>query len=168
MVSRAIYSTLLNRYLLLISGKSGIRLKIIRPEEGIASEQLKDEKCEAGDLSRALRGIRAYLGGRDVNFSECVISMDGLTAFERKVLENVRMIPHGAICTYADIARSIGNLGAYRAVGTALGKNPTPIIVPCHRVVAKTGIGGYTPGIDIKVKLLTLEGNTFRGDILGG
>jgi len=168
MVSRAIYSTLLNRYLLLTKEEGGLRLKIIKPEEWITSDQLKDKKCEDKELLRVIRGIKAYLGGLKVDFGGCMISMDGLTAFERNVLEKVRTIPYGIVCTYADIASSIGNSGAYRAVGTALGKNPAPIIVPCHRVVAKNGIGGYAFGIDIKTKLLSLEGNTIWGDRVGG
>ena len=58
--------------------------------------------------------------------------------------------------TYSELAEKIGSR-AYRAVGNALGKNPIPIVIPCHRVVAKKGIGGYSEGIDIKTRLLELE-----------
>ena len=68
-------------------------------------------------------------------------------------------MPFGGVATYSEIAKQIANPGASRAVGNALGRNPVPIILPCHRVVpADRSIGNYTGGVDIKVSLLSIEG----------
>jgi len=79
--------------------------------------------------------------------------------FTRRVLEQTARIPFGETVSYKGIAGRAGNDRAFRAAGTALGSNPLPIIVPCHRVLhAGGGLGGYTGGLDIKRKLLTIEG----------
>lgn len=80
------------------------------------------------------------------------------TAFEREVWLSLRTIPYGEIRSYKWIAERIGRPNAVRAVGQALKKNPLPIVLPCHRVVASDGsIGGYSSGISIKRQLLDLE-----------
>ena len=81
-----------------------------------------------------------------------------MTEFERKVYAIVKGIPKGQVRTYRWVAEQIGNPKAARAVGNALNKNPYPIIVPCHRVVAKNGLGGFSKGIEAKKKLLRGEG----------
>ncbi|HEX3618336.1 MAG TPA: methylated-DNA--[protein]-cysteine S-methyltransferase [Solirubrobacteraceae bacterium] len=79
--------------------------------------------------------------------------------FTRRVLEQTARIPFGETVSYKGIAGRAGNDRAFRAAGTALGSNPLPIVVPCHRVLhAGGGLGGYTGGLDIKRKLLTIEG----------
>lgn len=99
-----------------------------------------------------------------------IVSMDGFAGqvdlsmvgpFERMVLERLRKIPRGQVCTYRDIAREIGHPGAVRAVGNACAKNPVPLIVPCHRVVRTDGsLGGYSlrGGTALKRRLLEGEG----------
>ncbi|HAP00257.1 MAG TPA: cysteine methyltransferase [Fibrobacteres bacterium] len=83
----------------------------------------------------------------------------GGTEFQRKVWREIEKIPLGKTRTYADIAKAIGKPGASRAVGSACGANPIPLFVPCHRVVASNGgLGGFSGGLDIKKKLLRLEG----------
>lgn len=77
--------------------------------------------------------------------------------FQMKVWNELMKIPYGEVCTYGDIAERIGNKKASRAVGGANNKNPIPIIIPCHRVVSRDGIGGYADGIDTKLALLKLE-----------
>ncbi len=79
------------------------------------------------------------------------------TAFQIKVWNELQKIPYGEVCTYGDIAERIGNKKACRAVGGANNRNPVPIMIPCHRVVASDGIGGYAEGIDKKLTLLELE-----------
>lgn len=80
------------------------------------------------------------------------------TEFEKKVWEALKEIPYGETRTYKWLAEEIGKPHAFRAVGNALGKNPIPIIFPCHRVIETDGsIGGYSPGTDIKRRLLELE-----------
>ena len=79
--------------------------------------------------------------------------------FKTRVLELVKKIPEGRVTTYKNIAIALGNPKAARAVGLALNKNPTPILVPCHRVVKSTGrTGGYVTGSKEKEKLLKKEG----------
>jgi methylated-DNA-[protein]-cysteine S-methyltransferase len=79
--------------------------------------------------------------------------------FSRKVLRAARRIPFGSVTTYSDMARRAGSPRAARAAGNALGSNPIPIVVPCHRVVhSGGGLGGYGGGLDKKKFLLTLEG----------
>jgi methylated-DNA-[protein]-cysteine S-methyltransferase len=80
--------------------------------------------------------------------------MDG-TPFQRRVWEELRRIPFGATWSYAELARRIGRPGASRAVGSANGRNPFAIVVPCHRVIASDGtLGGYGGGLDRKEWLL--------------
>ena len=95
-----------------------------------------------------------FEGTRTVFSCECDIS--GLSQFTRRILEETRKIEFGETITYSELARNIGSR-AYRAVGNALSCNPFPIVIPCHRVVAKNGIGGYSPGVDIKARLLEFE-----------
>ena len=79
------------------------------------------------------------------------------TPFLRRVREAVMGIEPGRCLSYKDVAIAVGSPGAYRAVAMAMKRNPYAIYVPCHRVVGSSGIGGYTPGIDIKKKLLEFE-----------
>lgn len=80
------------------------------------------------------------------------------TLFQKKVWQALLEIPYGKTCSYKDIAQKIGNPKAVRAVGTAIGKNPISIIIPCHRVIASNGgLGGFAGGIDRKKILLDLE-----------
>jgi AraC family transcriptional regulator of adaptative response/methylated-DNA-[protein]-cysteine methyltransferase len=81
------------------------------------------------------------------------------TAFQEKVWAELRKIPLGKTCSYADIAAAVGSPGAVRAVGTANGSNPVAVLVPCHRVIRSDGsLGGYGGGLPNKVKLLEAEG----------
>lgn len=77
--------------------------------------------------------------------------------FSRRVWEELSRIPYGESITYKELAAGLGRPGAARAVGQALAKNPVPIIVPCHRVVATHGLGGFGPGLTWKKRLLELE-----------
>lgn len=81
-----------------------------------------------------------------------------LTDFEKKVLKITSLIPLGEVRSYQWVAKKIGRPKAVRAVGTALKKNPYPIIIPCHRVIKSDGsLGGYAKGKELKKKLLLLE-----------
>jgi methylated-DNA-[protein]-cysteine S-methyltransferase len=106
-------------------------------------------------LSRARDQLHAYFDGELTQF-DLPLNPAG-TAYQRRVWEALRQIPYGATCSYADIARAVG--GGPRAVGQANGSNPIPIIIPCHRVLASGGIGGYSGGDGLATKraLLALE-----------
>ena len=79
--------------------------------------------------------------------------------FRLKVYQEMQKIPYGKSITYSDLAGKVGSPKAFRAVGNACGKNPLPLIIPCHRVKAQSGLGGFTGGLDIKRFLLNLESN---------
>ena len=83
--------------------------------------------------------------------------LDG-TAFQREVWTELTRIPYGKTISYGELARRVGRPNGPRAVGQANGRNPIPIIVPCHRVLASNGIGGYGGGLTVKRALLELEG----------
>ena len=81
------------------------------------------------------------------------------TTFRSRVYKEMSKIAYGTTLSYSDLATKVGQPRAFRAVGTACGKNPLPIIIPCHRVKGKTSLGGFTGGLDIKKFLLRLESN---------
>ena len=108
-----------------------------------------------------LEQIAAYARGDRKRF-DVHLDLRG-TAFQRSVWEADRRIPYGQTRTYADVARAIGRPSAVRAVGGANGKNPVPLLVPCHRIVARNGIGGFTGGLHHKRRLLALEGAALSG-----
>jgi methylated-DNA-[protein]-cysteine S-methyltransferase len=109
----------------------------------------------------AIEAITSLLDGEPVDLSGIPLSMDEVPEFHRRVYEVARGIPPGDTLTYGEIATRLGEPGAARAVGQALGRNPFPIVVPCHRVVAAGGrIGGFSAhgGAATKRRLLALEG----------
>jgi methylated-DNA-[protein]-cysteine S-methyltransferase len=94
----------------------------------------------------------------EIDFNRSAQSTTIKTRFERDVIIEVGKIPYGTVKTYKDIAKSVDSK-AYRAVGTAIGKNPFPIIIPCHRVIRSDGkIGGFRGGTPMKVEILKNEG----------
>ncbi|MDR1300582.1 MAG: methylated-DNA--[protein]-cysteine S-methyltransferase [Candidatus Nomurabacteria bacterium] len=100
--------------------------------------------------------VSQYLAGRRRNF-DIKPQLEG-TGFQKAVWREMMKIPFGETRTYQQLAAAIGRPKAMRAVGTACGKNRYPIIVPCHRVVATGGIGGFSLGLELKRQLLKLEG----------
>ena len=100
--------------------------------------------------------LAALLGGKPVTVP---LHLTGLTAFERAVLDQAATIPRGEVRPYGWVAREIGRPGAVRAVGTALGNNPVPLLIPCHRVVRSDGaVGNYAFGEPVKRDVLAAEG----------
>ncbi len=111
---------------------------------------------------KKLNDLVRYFSGEVVDFSDCEVDLSHLSDFEQKVLIEVRKIPYGSVVTYSMLAERIGHPGAARAVGNALRKNPALVMIPCHRVVAKDGIGGYVLGLAAKRRLLELETRGLR------
>jgi len=117
---------------------------------GITPRQTKGSIQAKKELEEYFRAGRAEFTVR-TSFAEG-------TEFEREVWEALMEVHYGETRTYKWIAERIGNPHAFRAVGNALGKNPLPIIFPCHRIIESDGsIGGYSSGIDIKRRLLEIE-----------
>jgi len=112
----------------------------------------------AKPVSRVAEQLAEYFAGRRRSF-DADLHVEG-TDFQVDVWLALTDIPYGEVRTYGEIASAVRRPHAYRAVGNANGKNPFPIVVPCHRVVASSGIGGYAGGLDIKRFLLALEGVT--------
>ena len=103
------------------------------------------------------RELDDYFGGRRREF-DLPLDRRLMSDFMRRVLSATAMIPFGSVSTYGAVAREAGSPRGSRAAGNALGSNPMPIVIPCHRVVhADGGIGGYTGGLDRKRTLLELE-----------
>lgn len=99
-----------------------------------------------------------YFAGKVTSFS-LEVDLRRMTSFQKQVLRQTMRVPYGRTSSYRDIASRIGRPAAYRAVGNAVGANPIPIVVPCHRIIAADGgIGGYSGGLAYKKKLLALEG----------
>jgi len=112
-------------------------------------------------VRQAVNSISGHLAGDRSELSGIQLDMGGVTSFRRKVYEEARGIPTGATISYGELARRLGRPDAARAVGQALGHNPFPIVVPCHRVLAAGGkIGGFSAagGAQTKLRILRIEG----------
>jgi methylated-DNA-[protein]-cysteine S-methyltransferase len=110
--------------------------------------------------------FRAYFSGNRVDFPD-KLDLSGATPFQRSVWQVARLIPYGQTRSYAWLAGQAGRPGAARALGQALGRNPLPIIIPCHRVLAGNGgLGGFSGGLEMKRFLLQLEKVSFANGII--
>jgi methylated-DNA-[protein]-cysteine S-methyltransferase len=117
-------------------------------------------------VSTLLSEMNLYLAGLLKEFSVS-IDWDVLDGFQRDVLSLTAEIPYGEVLTYGAMAEKLGDPGAARAVGMALGRNPMPIVIPCHRLIgADHSLHGYIGGNNIKSFLLSLEGHTIINDKL--
>jgi len=145
---------------MLASPRGLLSLTLPQRSAGEASQLLGD------GLSHAIRcphrfedligRLRSYLSGHRVAFPD-ELDLARATAFQRRVWEITRRIPYGEARSYGWVAGQV-RLGAARAVGQAMARNPLPIIIPCHRVVAAGGrLGGYGGGLEMKRQLLSLE-----------
>ena len=109
-------------------------------------------------LKETATQLEEYFAGERTDF-DLQMELDG-TRFQREVWTELTRIPYGETISYGELARRVGRPNGPRAVGQANGRNPIPIIVPCHRVLASNGIGGYGGGLKVKRALLALEGGT--------
>ena len=113
------------------------------------------------DVQRAIDEIVALLDGAPRDLSAVVLDMERVPEFNRRVYAVAREIPPGETLTYGEVAERVGERGAAQAVGQALGRNPFPIVVPCHRVLAAGGgLGGFSApgGVATKRRMLAIEG----------
>jgi methylated-DNA-[protein]-cysteine S-methyltransferase len=119
------------------------------------------ETVAPDDVQRAIIDIVALLGGEPKDLRHVRLDASALSDFRRRVYDAARTIPAGATLTYGEIAERLGDRQLARDVGEALGQNPFPIVVPCHRVLAAGGkIGGFSApgGAATKLRLLAIEG----------
>jgi len=138
-----IYNKVLDRYIEIVSGTKLCSLRFVPP-----GKQLKEKRH-----LRQLSNWNAILRGKQLIFHQMWIYLPYHPL--SKSANRTRKIKYGKPWLILNWPKNRSK--AYRAVGNALGKNPIPIVIPCHRVVAKKGIGGYSEGIDIKTRLLELE-----------
>lgn len=140
-----------------------VRVKLACPGEQKFAALLENEFGRAANnerdceiLKKATGQLGEYFKGYRTKF-EITIELE-VSDFTRKVLDEVARIPYGKTATYGRIARRVGNRRASRAVGRAVGANPLPLLIPCHRVIAADGLGGFGAGLELKKRLLRLEG----------
>jgi methylated-DNA-[protein]-cysteine S-methyltransferase len=130
--------------------------------------RLKNITCNSESLEalpswikQLIRKVKAHMAGDSQNFSDMPLNLNGTSEFQRSVYLAAQKIPSGNVITYADLAKAIGKPKAARAIGNALAKNPIPLIIPCHRIIASSGkLGGFSApgGFKTKSALLHCEG----------
>jgi methylated-DNA-[protein]-cysteine S-methyltransferase len=119
------------------------------------------EAAPTAEVQAAIDGIVELLAGKPNDLADIALDLDGVPEFNRGVYDIARRIPPGQTLTYGDIAKQLGGVELSRDVGQALGRNPCPIVVPCHRVLAAGGKpGGFSAngGVVTKLKMLEIEG----------
>jgi methylated-DNA-[protein]-cysteine S-methyltransferase len=150
--------------LLLASTRRGL-VRLAFPEESLdhmlerLAQRVSPRIVEAhGQLDEARRELDEYFSGHRRSF-ELALDWSLIAGFGRRVLRVTSQIPYGGVLSYAEVAADAGSPRGFRAAGNALGANPLPIVVPCHRVLRSGGsLGGYGGGVERKRWLLTLEG----------
>jgi methylated-DNA-[protein]-cysteine S-methyltransferase len=147
---------------LLIEGDGDAITQIILPgsDGGLPTDGRADASSSPEIVRTAAQQLSEYFAGERTEF-DLKLEFTGGTEFQRDVWLSLGEIPFGKTISYAELATMVGRPSAFRAVGQANGANPIPIVLPCHRVIASGGgIGGYGGGLDMKRKLLALEGNS--------
>jgi methylated-DNA-[protein]-cysteine S-methyltransferase len=137
-----------------------VGLYVIADVDGkvVRSLEMTSEKPRFESRGTAfIKALEKYFAtGKDA-FSPYSLDYAGMTPFRKKVMQELRKVPAGATVTYGELASIAGSPGAARAVGNVMATNPVPLFVPCHRVVATDGLGGFSGGLDLKRALLNLE-----------
>jgi methylated-DNA-[protein]-cysteine S-methyltransferase len=109
------------------------------------------------------KALEDYLAGRELRLPSDALDLGGATAFQRHVYDELRRVPFGRVVTYGELGARVGRPRGARAVGQAVGRNPLPLVIPCHRVVAAGGrLGGFGAGLAWKRALLSHEGWTVQ------
>jgi O-6-methylguanine DNA methyltransferase len=129
---------------------------------GLGDGAASEERSTSVTLREARKQLVEYLAGTRTAF-DLPLDLSRGTAFQRKVWKTLRAIPYGQLWSYRGLAARVGGVQYARAVGGAVGANPLPIVVPCHRVIAQDStIGGFSSGLPAKRRLLALEGSLTR------
>ncbi len=154
------YSPLLKKVFVASTEKGACMVDFLRSEKAFLKrlkERFSGEIVKSDRKNKAvLTQLKKYLKGKPRRFN-CRLDLRG-TSFEKKVWSELAKIPYGQTRSYKEIAEAVGHPKAFRAVGNANGKNPIPLIVPCHRVIESNGgLGGYGHGLKVKKQLLDFE-----------
>lgn len=141
---------------ILYAQKEGFPFRVLLPSQGKTPAADPSWKADDETTARRAAEINAYFKGETKTVS-CTGLPEG-TPFQQRIWNATLQIPYGRTVSYEDVARAAGNPKACRAVGAALGANPLPVIIPCHRVIGKSGnLGGFSSGPDVKSYLIHLE-----------
>jgi methylated-DNA-[protein]-cysteine S-methyltransferase len=144
----------------LAATEAGLAAILFPNQENVIFPQRNGSEIARAHLATALEALERYFAGEEKEFRDVTLAPVG-TPFQLGVWRELSRIPYGETRSYADIARAIGNPKGTRAVGLANGKNPLPIIVPCHRVIGANGtLTGFGGGLPTKKWLLQFEGIT--------
>ena len=139
-------------------------VEILLPRKRMCLADMAARPSSHPTLDRLCEAIQGYLEGHDVELPISCLELDRCSQFQRTVLMAEMTIPRGRVAAYSELAAHIGRPRAARAVGTALARNPFPLIIPCHRTVRSDGsLGGFGGGLDMKRALLDMEGVAFDG-----
>ena len=141
---------------ILYAQKDGLTYRVLLPSKGKTPSPDPSWRADDENTATGASKINAYFKGETRTVS-CTNLPEG-TPFQQRIWNAALQIPYGRTVSYEDVARAAGNPKACRAAGAALGANPLPIIIPCHRVIGKSGkLGGFSSGPDIKSYLIHLE-----------
>jgi methylated-DNA-[protein]-cysteine S-methyltransferase len=162
LIEYAVLASPLGTMALVAREKRLISLDIAQHNESIVRKQLRGQYPGSTETMKPFgkleRLLHRFLKGEKVDF-EVAFDLGNMGDFSRRVLLEVKKIPHGRVLSYHEIDRRLGYPMAARAVGQAVGRNPIPIVIPCHRVIRSDGsLGGFGMGLDLKERLLALEG----------
>jgi methylated-DNA-[protein]-cysteine S-methyltransferase len=153
----------------IVGGTAGLK-KIYLPEPDRSAlldrmgAQFPGISCGETGFTETVQELQKYFNGEIPCFN-CPLDFAPATVFQKKVWQETRAIAYGQVRTYGWLAQAIGSPWAMRAVGSALGRNPFPIVIPCHRVIREDGgMGGFSAaqGVELKKSLLRLEGASYK------
>ncbi|MDB5616648.1 methylated-DNA--[protein]-cysteine S-methyltransferase [Tardiphaga sp.] len=162
-----LFDTAIGRCAIAWAARGIVAVQLPHPDEAQTRVRLRQryddiaEVAPPAEIQTAIERIKTLLEGQPVDLSEIVLDLNDCPPFNRHVYAIARTIPPGATLTYGDIAKQLGGVELSRSVGTALGQNPCPIVVPCHRVLAagdKPGGFSGNGGVVTKLKMLEIEG----------
>jgi methylated-DNA-[protein]-cysteine S-methyltransferase len=170
----ALFDTAIGRCGIAWNARGIVATTLAEPDERRARARLA-RRCPGGDeqtpppaVQRAIERVVALLRGAADDLADVLLDMDGIPEFNARVYAVARTIPPGATLTYGDVAKRLGAPELAREVGQAMGQNPFPPIVPCHRVVAAGGkTGGFSArgGVATKLRMLAIEGAQVDGTL---
>lgn len=157
MTNFSLYNSPVGILILLADERGLLEIRFSESAED-AREQLEPDWVEGNAVfEQCVSQLDAYFAGELTEFDLPLVYSG--TEFQQQVMHALQDIPYGRTCSYGELAKKVGRDGAARAVGSANRRNPLPIIVPCHRVIGANGdLTGFAGGLDIKRKLLAIEG----------